>query len=159
MVTSLKVTFSEPVTFPSGMAAAFQLQRTGPGAPNQLVNLNVAPSGNNVITITFNDPAYAPGAAKSLIDGTYQLTLVADKIQSASGFLDGDLNGTAGGDLILNLHRLFGDSDGDRTVDGDDFLAIRLAFLQNSIAFDFNDDGVVNGTDFLQFRLRFLQVI
>ncbi len=44
---------------------------------------------------------------------------------------------------------------------GSDFLAFRLAFLQQPAnpLFDVNGDGQVNGTDFLQFRLRFLQSI
>ena len=59
------------------------------------------------------------------------------------------------------IYRLFGDSNGDRTVNGADFLAFRLAFLQQPVnpSFDFDGDGQVNGGDFLQFRLRFLQSI
>src|SRR5262249_28257836 len=96
MGTSFKITFSEPVTFPSGINAAFQLQRTGPGSPAGFVNLNLVQSSNTVM-VTFSDPLYAPGPTKSLIDGRYTLTLVESQIQSASGFLDGDLNGTPGG--------------------------------------------------------------
>lgn len=39
-VTSLTVTFSEAVTFPNGIAVAFQLNRTGPGGPTGAVNLS-----------------------------------------------------------------------------------------------------------------------
>ena len=95
----------------------------------------------------------------SLIDGNYTLTLIASKIQGVGGFLDGDANGVGGDDKTLLTHRLFGDSNGDRTVNGTDFHAFRLAFLSNSSTFDFDGDGQVTGADFLQFRLRFLQSI
>src|SRR5262249_30539788 len=99
MVTSFAVTFSEPVTFPNGIESAFQLQRTGPGSPAGNVTLALDQSGATV-NVSFNDPTFAPGIAKSLIDGRYTLTLIASQIQSASGSLDGDADGVAGGDLV-----------------------------------------------------------
>lgn len=154
MVISLKVTFSEPVMFPSGINSAFQLQRTGPGGPIGLVNLDLALSGN-VVTVTFNDPTFAPGMAKSLVDGIYKLTLIADKIQSTGGMLDGNFDGVPGGDLTFQSHRLFGDSNGDGRVNNDDLAAFRSAFGTPSPVFDFNNDGVVNAIDFAQFRARY----
>jgi hypothetical protein len=118
------------------------------------VNHIAVPLGN-VVIITCNDATFAPGAAKSLIDGTYKLTLVADKIQSANGFLDGDLNGTPGGDLIFNLHRLFGDADGNGAVNSTDFAAFRTTFGMGASIFDFDNDGQTNSNDFAEFRKRF----
>jgi len=153
-VTSFQVTFSETVTFPSGLAAAFQLQRTGPGGPTGTVTLAFNQVAN-VITITFNDATFAPTGG-SLIDGLYTLTLVASKIQGAGGSFDGDGNGVGGDNQTLLTHRLFGDNDGDRDVDAQDFGAFRAAFGGTSnLAFDFDGDGDVDAQDFGQFRSRF----
>ncbi|MBX7103468.1 MAG: hypothetical protein K1X57_05280 [Gemmataceae bacterium] len=73
----------------------------------------------------------------SLADGLYTLNM------PATGYSFG-------------FHRLFGDSDGNRTVDAADLLAFRLAFLGTSATFDFDGDGQVGANDFLAFRLRFL---
>jgi len=153
-VTSLAVTFDRPVTLPANPADAFQLVRQ---SDNATVTLNASAS-SNVVTLTF---AGGPVEFNSLKDGRYTLTVFASQIANFDG--NGDL--TSGDDYQLigtptnGLFRLFGDADGNGTVDNNDFLAFRLAFLQNNIGFDFNNDGIVNGTDFLQFRLRFLQSI
>jgi len=155
MVASFIVTFSESVSFPSGLGAAFQLQRTGPGTPTGAVALAFNQVGNTV-TVTFNDTTFAPGAAKSLIDGRYTLTLVASKIQGANGPLDGNGDGLGGDDRVVQTHRLFGDADGDGDVDAADFGAFRAAFGGTSnLAFDFDGDGDVDAADFGQFRGRF----
>ena len=66
----------------------------------------------------------------------------------------------SGGDVVLNFHRLFGDSDGDGDVDSTDLAAFRAAFLLRAgqagyrACFDFNGDGVIDMTDYGQFRLR-----
>ena len=77
------------------------------------------------------------------------------------GDLDGDNDGVPGGDYSLagtpanGLFRLFGDSDANGTVDGNDFLAFRISFLSGDPTFDFDASGQVDGDDFVQFRLRF----
>src|SRR5262249_30887565 len=80
MVTNIVVTFSEAVTLPANPADAFQLARTGPGAPTGLVNLSAVQAGNTV-TITF--VAGGPvgiDPAGSLKDGAYQLTILAANV-------------------------------------------------------------------------------
>jgi hypothetical protein len=161
-VTSLKVTFSEAVTFPGGINAAFQLNRLGPGGPTGTVNLSAVQAGNTV-TITFLDGGAVPTeGAGSLIDGVYQLTIVAANVLGAGGNLDGDGNGTGGDNFQTpatgpgRLFRLFGDADGDGDVDAQDFGAFRAAFGGTSnLAFDFDGDGDVDAQDFGQFRARF----
>jgi predicted outer membrane repeat protein len=162
MVTSLKITFSQPVTFPTGQANAIKVSRTGPGGPTGFVNLMFSTSGNTV-TVTFDDPIFATpvGSAKSLIDGRYTITLVADQIQGPSSTLDGNGNGTAEGsptdDLIVNTHRLFGDGNGDGSVTAVDFNAFRLLYGSpaGNSGFDYNGDGDVTAADFNEFRLRY----
>lgn len=75
-----------------------------------------------------------------LSDGLYQLSL------PSSGY-------------TFDFHRLFGDADGNRTVDAADFLAFRLAFLSPGTTFDSDGDGQITATDFLAFRLNFLQTL
>jgi len=166
MVTSVTVTFSEPVNFVSTPAAAFTLQRLSTSSnptPTGAVTLAVSPAAGpaNTYTITFNDPTFAPGLAKSLIDGKYTLTLNANQIKSAATgqFLDGNGDFTTGDNQSLNFHRLFGDSDGDTDVDNSDFVAFRSAFGAGpSPVFDSDGDGDVDNADFVAFRARFGQV-
>ncbi|MBX7104355.1 MAG: hypothetical protein K1X57_09740, partial [Gemmataceae bacterium] len=101
----------------------------------------------------------------SLIDGTYNLTILADQFVGL-GF-DGNNDGIGGDNYTLvgnpaaapKLFRLFGDADGNGQVTSADFLSFRLAFLGSSTAFDFDGNGSVDSGDFLQFRLRFLQSV
>jgi len=164
VVTRLDVAFSEPVTFPSGLAAAFQLNRTGPGGPTGAVNLNLVQSGN-VVTATFvpgGTVGTDPGG--SLVDGIYTLTVFSSKVQGVLGPLDGNADGMSGDDYVQaggpaspsKLFRLFGDGDGSGAVDAADYGAFRAAFGGTTgLAFDFDGDGDVDATDFGQFRQRF----
>ena len=73
--------------------------------------------------------------------------------------------GTAGGNFVFNdtqgLFRLFGDVNGDQTVNGFDLGFFRNAFGtqtgdSNYLSYlDLNGDGVINGFDLGQFRTRF----
>jgi len=71
------------------------------------------------------------------------------------------LGGLQSGDNVSNVHRLFGDVNGDKSVNGLDLTAFRNAFGSvatdtNYVSFlDFNGDGAINGTDLSQFRNRF----
>ena len=62
---------------------------------------------------------------------------------------------------VTDFHRLFGDVNGDQTVNGFDLGFFRNAFGtqtgdSNYLSyFDFNGDGVINGFDLGQFRTRF----
>jgi hypothetical protein len=153
VVTSLTVTFSGSVSFPSGtVAAAFQLTHVQTG---DNVNLAAAVSANGagqtVVTLTFlptnvngvddTDPVSGQnGGQLSLADGRYQLTVLGSAVTDASlGWaLDGDGDGTAGGNFVspadnfggtgLHLYRLFGDATGDGLVDLSDLTAFRGAY-------------------------------
>ena len=56
-------------------------------------------------------------------------------------------NGTRGSSRTLNFHRFFGDVNGDRIVDGTDYLAFRTAYIGGNATtpaasiFDFDGDG------------------
>src|SRR4030095_3339176 len=66
-------------------------------------------------------------------------------------------------DALTTFYRLYGDADGNRTVDAADQAAFDAAFGQTdalSLAtFDFNRDGQINVTDRTQFNRRFGRTI
>jgi hypothetical protein len=115
--------------------------------------------GKTVAVLTFAGPEFVGG---SLADGSYTLTVLADHVHDRWGReLDGDDDGSAGGDRVDRFFRLFGDSDGDGDVDGQDRDRFRSAFKKSAGEtgyvwyFDFDGDGVVDGRDNGQFNRRF----
>src|SRR5262249_52835596 len=110
LVRSLTVTFSGVVSFAGPAANAFQLARTGPNPPTSNVTLAVDLSGSTatqtIARLTFSGP-FTEGA-NSLVDGNYTLTVISALVQS----------GLPGGDNVSSLHRLFGDVDVDKAVNG-----------------------------------------
>ena len=110
-------------------------------------------------------PRFTGGAVDniSLADGRYSLTIDAGQVSNANGNLDGDGNGTPGGNFVLassgtsGIFRLFGDGDGNATVNANDFALFRAAFGTTNAAFDFNNGGNVDAVDFAAFRARFGQ--
>ncbi len=104
----------------------------------------------------------------SLADGNYELRIDATKIISVDGFgLDTNQDGVTGDNFVFGdeandkFFRYYGDADGDRDVDGSDFLFFRGTYGKsqgqtgyNSI-FDFNLNNSVDGSDYLQFRGRY----
>jgi hypothetical protein len=100
-------------------------------------------------TATFAFPGFASGL---LPDGKYRATLLSTGITDAAGnLLDGDGNGTPGGDHVMNFFFLAGDANHDGTVNLLDFNIMAGNFGSTSARFsegDFNYDGVVNLLDF-----------
>jgi len=99
-----------------------------------------------------------------LADGSYTLTIWGDQIHDEVGRkLDGDGDGSGGGDHVDSFFRMFGDADGDGNVDGHDRDLFRSAFgtIATDIGylwyFDFDGDGDVDGLDNGQFNRRFGQ--
>ena len=156
MVTRLTVTFDRLVTLDPG---AFEVSKHGGGS----VGLKVASSevnGKTVAVLTFAGSDVIGG---SLADGLYTLTVHGDKIHDGLGqALDGDANGTAGGDYVdAAIERLFGDADGDGDVDNSDVFAFKAAYSKSSGQegyqpfFDFNGDGTINTIDFAEVKQRY----
>jgi len=164
MVTTIKVTFSENVTFPFGIAAAFDVSRYAKATPNGSgllgsVSLDLVQMGSDVI-ITFKaGGTVGIDKAGSLEDGQYKLTIFADKVMGVAGTLDGDGDLSAEGsptdDKVQSFHRLFGDGNGDGNVNSVDFAQFRTFFGVVGPIFDWDGSGNVNGTDFAEFRKRF----
>jgi hypothetical protein len=95
------------------------------------------------------------------VDGDYRLTILSAQVTGNGQPLDGDANGTAGGDFTLDLYRLYGDVNGDRTVNGLDLALFRSAFGMSAgnpnyvDDVDQNGDGTINGLDLAVFRTHF----
>jgi hypothetical protein len=159
-VRQLVVNFDSPVLTSGTPASAFSLKRQ---SDNAVVSLAVAMSpSNTTATITFTG---GPLEFGSLADGRYTLGILAGPFSGPG--LDGNGNGVGGDDYTLvgdpaaapRLFRLFGDADGNGTVNSADFLAFRLAFLSSNPTFDFDNNGTVDSADFLALRLNFLKSI
>jgi pimeloyl-ACP methyl ester carboxylesterase len=157
MVNSLTVTFSYAVTSDPG---AFELRRDG----GELVDFQVTTSvvaGKTVAVLTFVGSDIIGG---SLADGSYTLTVRADRVHDRWGReLDGDGDGSPGGDRVFGFLRVFGDADGDGHVDAQDRALFRSAFKTKAgdagyvWYFDFDGDGVIDGLDNGEFNRRFGQ--
>jgi ELWxxDGT repeat protein len=154
-VTSLTVTFSMQVSFATTAGAAFTLTRNSDNAAVGFTASASVVGGVTVVTLSgFIGSATEFG---SLADGRYTLTALASQISAngqhmTSDYIFGDEQG---------LYRMFGDMNGDRTVNGLDFGSFKDAFGTQTgdahyLSFlDFDGDGVINGFDFGQFRSRF----
>jgi hypothetical protein len=158
-VRSITVTFSGPVSFTGGnAAAAFQLQHVQDATivNNLAAAVSTNGSGQTVVTLTFTttgnaateiDPVSARnGGAASLADGRYSLTVLGSAVTDAAfGWnLDGDADGTPGGNYFnpadtlgggpgqLRLYRIFADTNGDGVVDQQDLGQFRATLNAGS---------------------------
>src|SRR5262249_23294025 len=116
-------------------------------------------AGKTVAVLTFAGTEFVGG---SLADGSYTLTVRADRVHDRWGReLDGDGDGSAGGDAADALFRLFGRGGGEGDVGGRDRHRFRSAFKTGAgeagslwyFAFDGTGDG--DGGDTGQFNRRF----
>jgi extracellular elastinolytic metalloproteinase len=102
--------------------------------------------GTNTATFTF------PGLPGGILpDGDYTATLLSAGVTDAAGNpLDGDGNGTIGGNHSLSLFFLNGDANRDRTVNLADFniMVANFGGPGNFGQGDFTYDGTVNLGDF-----------
>ena len=158
MVNSLTVTFDSTVSFSGGATAAFTLSRIGGSA----LGFGATPSvigGVTVVTINnFTGPdTYSGGGSSWLQDGRYSLSIAANQVTTAGGQLTGQTTFTDADGLF----RMFGDVNGDQTVNGFDFASFKNAFgtavgdANYLSSLDYDGDGVINGLDFGQFKSRF----
>jgi arylsulfate sulfotransferase len=155
MVNSLTVTLDGAAVLDPG---AIELRRQDGSLVGAHLNISLL-GGKTVAVLTFAGPEFVGG---SLADGSYTLTVLADHVHDRWGReLDGDGDGSAGGDRVDGFHRLFGDSDGDGDVDGMDRDRFRSAYGTTAGGggylwyFDFDGDGDVDGLDNGQFNRRF----
>jgi hypothetical protein len=163
-VGQLAITFDGLVAIDSGAFSVTRLGENG-GSVDVSFLTSINGQGQTVATLTFSGSQTR--ANGMLIDGNYQLAIDGSKILRGGLELDGDQNGTAGGDFVYGTEAsdrffaLYGDLDGDRIVNLSDFNAFRASFgrtLGDSAyraELDFDGDGLIGLSDFNQFRSRF----
>ena len=120
--------------------------------------VSVQNTPNGVVTLTFSGSLTQFG---SLIDGNYSLSIDAAQVSNIAK-LDGNGDGVAGDNWVSppgSIFRLFGDADGNRTVDAVDFVYLRLALGGASFALDLDGDGDVSLFVFIGFRNNFGMMI
>ena len=165
MVKSLVVTFSEAV-YIEPYVTAFEVRNK---ATDAVVALTVSPPTGfgTVFTLTFSG-SQTEIENGSLKDGEYQLTVFGQWVHDydTRSMLDGDNNGSFGGNYVFgaqridNFFRLYGDSDGDRDVDNLDYARFRTTFNKTPADtgflwyFDSDGDKDVDTTDFNVFRVQ-----
>lgn len=148
-VKQVQVVFDRVVTFTSDPAAAFRMTRKDREVTLG-VDFSLSTPEQTVARITFSGDLTSAGA---LIDGIYALRVNGALISTGGVALDGDNNGSAGGEGFFLLTSYFGDSDGDRDVDATDEAAFLSTYGLNSSQsgflwyFDFNADGMINTLD------------
>ena len=154
-VTELTVAFDTEVD-PVLLATAFTLSRPSDGAAVGTVAVTTrVENGRTVATLSFSGANTEFG---SLADGRWVLAVDRAKVKSPTGA------GMAA-DFSYQLHRLFGDANGDGAVNGFDYNRFRQAYgsTAGSVAyraeFDSNGDGAVNGLDYNRFRQRYGAVL
>ncbi len=164
LVDAVNIQFDATVVVPSD--AIRVVRRSDQAIVDTVVQLTQGPEGT-LARVVFSGALTEFG---SLRDGNYMLTLDASRIYRADGSsLDGDGNGTAGGDLIVGddaadgFYRLFGDTSGNRVVELGEFNLFRSSFGRQTgnagfiPEFDFNQDGNITLADFNKFRSNFGQ--
>lgn len=163
-VQQVAVTFDQEVTINAG---AFEVTKRGAGGGSVPFALSTAVvGGKTVATLSFVSGDFISGG--SLVDGNYQLRIVGANVLDALGnALDGDQDGAAGGDRLFGdsatdeFFRLFGDTDGNRSVTLAEFNQFRSTFGRSEgdslyrDEFDFDNNGTIALADFNQFRARF----
>ncbi len=147
-------------------ADAFIVNKQGTnGGPVGVQFSSELAGGKTIATLQFSGALVDNG---SLTDGNYELLISGSLVTDSYGnSLDGDGDGTAGGDYTFgssqadNFFRLFGDASGDRQVSLVDFNQMRSSFgkaLGDAgylDAFDYDNNDAINLVDFNQFRQRF----
>lgn len=143
-VRSLTVTFSGLVTLPANPVNAFSVVRSGGSSQAFAIDLSGSTATQTVAKLNFTS---------TLADGNYTLTVFGNQVTDASGFGLGVMPANS----TTLFHRLFGDSNGDRTIDASDMSAFGNAFgvTNPQSAYDFNSDGYVDAGDFAEFGNRF----
>jgi hypothetical protein len=155
-VDSITINFSTTIFGPGATpptASAFELKRFDGLTVVPVVTTQVV-DGRTVATLSgFSGPGTDFG---SLGDGRWTVRVISNLIENSDGQkLDGNSDGVGGDDYALGFHRLFGDADGNATVNSTDFSIFRTFFGVGPSMFDFNNDGQTNSDDFAEFRKRF----
>jgi hypothetical protein len=162
LVKSVSVKFDQPnVQLASG---ALQLIRDNVDATGNLtgtttdisgvLNAPTSPDGGQTWTWTFVPNSGTDTVNGSLTDGVYHVVVDATKVSTTAGPMAANYTSP-------KFHRLFGDINGSKGVNAQDYNLFRSTFGKPSsdpayiAGFDFDSSGTVNAQDYNQFRARF----
>ena len=174
ILTEITIRFDTTVALDNASGSPFVISRreTGDSTPHSFTLNRIG--GTNEATIYFDSGANVvtrEGNFNSLLDGNYELTIDASKVLFDGRTLDGNGDGIEGdaflfGDSAADLFFcFFGDTDGDRDVDGQDFGRLLATIFKTvgqdgfNFALDYNGDGDVDGQDYGQFGQRFFRTL
>jgi hypothetical protein len=145
MVTSVTVTFDQPVALDPG---AFSLVgRNGAGA-GTLVTVSNPAGDNQSYVLSFAGQGVT---AQSLADGIYDLT-----VSAAAVHLGGAGGPGMAADFTTAFHRLFGDTDADGDADNADLFQFKAANNASSADpryrwyLDYDGNGLIDSADVSQ---------
>ena len=153
MVFTLTLQFNTPVTFDSSA-----LVLTDTTTSTALSYTASTPDGGTTYVIT---PTSGLSSGKSLTDGNYSLVVNPSGVHSVAS-PSTTMTGLA---VSEKFFRLFGDSNGDGTVNLSDYRAFTASYLRSTnqtgynSAFDANNDGTINLTDYRSFTANYLHTI
>jgi len=146
IVRSITITFGSLVTLDSTAVTLTRSDGTRPTLTRTVSQLN----GEAVLSLKFSGRGTE---FQSLIDGLWKLTILKGGVHRADNPAI-----VMAADSVTHFHRLYGDSNGDRDVDGDDETAFNAAFGQKTVSalsvFDFDGDGDVDSADRKKFNRR-----
>jgi hypothetical protein len=145
MDTLATLVFTQPMNLNNAISITMR-SSTG-GAPTAMA-FNLSTSDDITWTVTF--PSYVGG---SLPNGIFDFTISAAKATSIATGLPLPV------DQTYTFHRLFGDFDGNGTVNNADYFAFKAAYGQGTgsdaynAMFDFDGNGIVNNADYFEFKM------
>ena len=165
-VDDITVVIDSPVNTPE---TAFQIRNR---ESNDLVDFTIS-SFVNSFDQTWVRFRFLPGPSvdtasngfHSLANGNYQLDIAAQQITLISNGVAMQNDYRFGDDANDNFFRFYGDEDGDRDVDGQNYARFGLTFLKRlgqsgyNSEFDHDGDNDVDGQDYARFGQQFLQTL
>ena len=153
MVNSATLTFSDAVTLDSSAITIALHHSTIDGSTaGTLPSLSWSSADGGVTWIvTFSGNGVVAG---SIGDGMYDLTINSQQLQDSN-------QQSIAANVVTPFIRLFGDFDGNGTVNNADYARFRAAY-GSSIGdsaylalFDYDGNGTINNLDYAQFRTRY----
>lgn len=162
-------------------AGAFQLHKRELDSQGNLMlqavdtawQTSLLASGHARVILSFSGAHVRPNVLNqlpnALVDGNYQLTILADRVRASgsSTLFDGDGDGAGGVDYLRgaaaadNFFAYYGDVNGDRVLDLIDYTAFRNAYGKSigtegyRWELDYNNDGQLDLVEYTQFRNRY----
>ena len=161
-VTRVDVTFSAEVEIDFAGGEPFRFRNRTTGESVQATRQLFAEQAATVVRFEFQ-PGASVGPAGTLHNGEYELVISAAHVRAYGMTLDGDRDGSAGGDLVFRdqFYRKYGDYNGNGLVDINDYFGFRESYGKSSgdtgylAEFDHDGDDQVGIADYLVFRSSF----